>query len=127
MKKFLIAAAAVALSTSAMAEWQLVEQGENEFLFQESDLGIRMAVVQLAKSGEAPADQTAAAAAKQGGCTDPQAAEIAGQAGFAFKCPNDVINFIFDDGEVIGLISGKCSNENECNALDSLVEKLTAN
>ena len=54
MKKLMIAAVALCMSASAMAEWVVVEQTENGAVMQENALGVSFAVQQVAASGTAP-------------------------------------------------------------------------
>ena len=67
MKKLMIAAAALLMSASAMADWAVVEQTDDSYVFEESDLGIRMVAANLGASEGAPVDQIAAKLASEKG------------------------------------------------------------
>ncbi len=126
MKKLMVLAAALCMSASAMAEWQLVEQTEDSFVFQEDALGVRMVVAKLAASSpDVPLDQVAAGIAKEKGCEAPQAVTFQNIPAQLLNCPNDTQAIVLDDGEDISMIAGACSTDEQCAAIGALVLKLT--
>lgn len=126
MKKLMIAAAALCMSASAMAEWIVVEQTESGAVMQENALGVSFAVQQVAASGTAPIADIATEYAKKNNCAAPTAGTMSGFPVQHVVCPDATQVFILDDGEAIGVLAGKCESEEQCAAIDSLVATLTA-
>ncbi len=126
MKKLMIAAAALLMSASAMADWAVVEQTDDSYVFEESDLGIRMVAANLGASDGAPVDQIAAKLASEKGCQAPTEPAIAGHKGYHFVCPDAVQGIILDDDGNVTMIIGKCESEEQCASIDSLITKLSA-
>lgn len=122
-KKLFLAAAVSALTmTSAMAEWQVVSEDENQVVVQEPSLNVALSIAKAGKSGEAQMDQVANAAAQNLGCKSVQPMELLGVNGYALdECPNNLFVFVADDGKDIGVISAVCDTEEKCNAVGQFI------
>ena len=88
MKKLMIAAAALCMSASAMAEWVVVEQNEKGAVMQENALGVSFAVQQVAASGTAPIADIATEYAKKNNCAAPTAGTMSGFPVQHVVCPD---------------------------------------
>ncbi len=124
MKKLLALVAAMCVSASAMAEWSLTEQTEDSYVFDETDLGVRMVVGKLGASGDADLAQAAAGISQAKGCDAPTAVEFKGKPAQHFNCPGNVQAFVVDDGEDILMVAGACDSAEKCASIDALLDKL---
>ncbi|WP_274968388.1 hypothetical protein [Succinimonas amylolytica] len=125
MKKLMIAAAAFLMSATAMADWAVVEQTDDGYVFEESNLGVRMATFKVAPSDGTDIGQAAAGIASEKGCQAPTQTTVGGYPGYHFVCPDNIQAILIDDKEDISLIMGKCDSEEQCAAIDSLITMLT--
>ena len=125
MKKLLIATAALVLSASAIAEWQAVEQTDDSITFKETELGSVMVMGKLAPTGT-PMEEIAKGIASSKNCEAPAPATLAGAPGFHFACPGDVQAFVIDDGTDVLIVSGACNSKETCEAIDSLIQQISA-
>ena len=126
MKKLMIAAAALLMSASAMADWAVIEQTDDTLVFEEGNLGVRMVALKVGPTDGNPVDQAAAQVASEKGCQAPTETTIGGHKGYHLVCPDDIQAIIVDDGEEVSVVMGKCSSEEQCASIDSLLTKLTS-